>query len=82
MNVWRLNINTDAKHGIDARRFCIDRNILGLGWPIEANGPVDWAIYEKKATETYYNDGDRGWWPAVNAIRNRMTEGNLCWTRD
>lgn len=26
--------------------------------------------------------GDNGWWPAVNAIDNRMKDGDFCWTRD
>lgn len=74
--------NPDANPGIDARRFCIERGILGLGWPVDAPGPLDWAAYEGLGTTTYYNQGDKGWWPAVNAIHNRMQEGDLCWTRD
>ena len=33
MNLWRINIKTDAAEGVDPRRFCLDRNILGVGWP-------------------------------------------------
>ena len=82
MNIWRLTISTDANPGIDARKFCIERSILGLGWPVEARSPLDWATYEELGTTTYYDLGDKGWWPAANAIHNRMKEGDLCWTRD
>lgn len=37
--IWRLNIKTDADEGVDPRMFCIDRNILGIGWPVDS--PVD-----------------------------------------
>ena len=82
MNIWRLTINTDASEGIDPRKFCIERNILGVSWPVVATGPLDWNTYEKLGTKQYYDEGDKGWWPAVNAIHNRMQEGDLCWTRD
>jgi hypothetical protein len=79
---WRLNIKTGASEGINPRRFCIDRNILGVGWPVDADGEVDWERYYKLGEETYYKRGDKGWWPAVNAIKNRMQINDLCWTRD
>ena len=82
MNIWRLTISTDAKEGVDPREFCIDRSILGVGWPVAASDPLDWETYERLGTEEYYNREDKGWWPALNAIRNRMREGDLCWTRD
>ena len=82
MNVWLLTISTDAKEGIDPRKFCIDRGILGVGWPVTASDPLDWEIYERLGTDEYYNREDKGWWPALNAIGNRMQEGDLCWTRD
>lgn len=80
--VWRLNIKTAASHGIDPRRFCIDRQILGVGWPVDYEGEVDWDTYYKLAEELYYNQGYNGWWPALNAIKNRMQLDDLCWTRD
>jgi len=80
--VWRLNIKTGASEGIDPRMFCINNNILGVGWPVEFDGGVDWDTYYKLAEETYYKKGDKGWWPAVNALKNRMKVNDLCWTRD
>ena len=82
MNIWRLTISTDAKEGVDPRKFCFEGNILGVGWPVVAASPLDWGSYERLGTQEYYDRGDKGWWPAVNAIRNRMKVGDLCWSRD
>jgi len=45
--VWRLNIKIAASEGIDPRMFCINNNILGVGWPVEFDGEVDWNTYYK-----------------------------------
>lgn len=82
MQVWRLNLKTNAAEGIDPRQFCIRNSILGVGCPINCDQPVDWDRYYAIAEEMYYNSGDRGWWPAINAIKNRMEICDLCWTRD
>lgn len=82
MNVWRLTISTNAKDGVDPRRFCFERGILGVGWAVSADGPLDWKTYERLGTAAFYERGDKGWWPALNAIGNRMREGDLCWSRD
>jgi len=81
-SIWRLNIKTGASKGIDSRIFCINNKILGVGWPVEFDGYVDWETYYKLAMESYYNKGDKGWWPAINALKNRMKLNDLCWTRD
>jgi hypothetical protein len=82
VRVWRLNIKPDASEGVDPRLFCITNNILGVGWAVECDEPVDWDKYYALAEDVYYNKGDRGWWPAVNALKNRMNINDLCWTRD
>ena len=80
--VWRINIKPDAEEGVDPRAFCLKHKILGVGWPVDESTPLDWNTYEKLGNETYYEKGDKGWRPAVNAIHNRMSIGDLCWTRD
>ena len=80
--VWRINIKTAASEGVDPRIFCIKNNILGIGWQVDYDGEINWDIYNNLATEEYYNQGDNGWWPAINAIKNRMKINDLCWTRD
>ena len=82
MTIWRLNINPEAGDDIDPRKFCIDKRILGVGWQVDKHKPLDWNAYEELGTKEYYDKGDNGWWPAVNAIGNRMECGDLCWTRD
>lgn len=83
MNIWRLTISPSSKEGIDPRRFCIDNNILGVGWGVDTDddGTLDWDTYVQLGRERYYPK-DNGWWPAVNAIGNRMEVNDLCWTRD
>ncbi len=81
--IWRLNIKPDAEENIDPRKFCIDKNILGIGWPVDLDEPLDWNDYYVAGKKKYREEkGDKGWWPAVNAIRNRMEINDLCWTRD
>ena len=80
--IWRLNIKPAAEENVDPRKFCIDRSILGIGWSVDRDAPLDWKIYEELGTKKYYNNEDKGWWPAVNAIGIRMEINDLCWTRD
>ncbi len=80
-NVWRLNIKTAAKRGVDPRRFCLERNILGLGWKVNQSGIVKWDEYIAEAHEKYKGRG-RSFTAAINALKHRMKIGDLCWTRD
>lgn len=81
--LWRINISPAARDGADPRAFCFGRGIVGFGWPVEANtANLSWTQYEELATELYYNADDHGWWPAANALYNRMRIGDLVWSRD
>jgi hypothetical protein len=82
--IWRLNIKTASVNNIDPRQFCIERKILGIGWAVDVDNvdTIDWDTYYKSAQDEYYNKGDKGWWPAINAVKNRMVLNDLCWTRD
>lgn len=81
-NVWRINLKPNADEGIDSRMFCINNGILGVGWQVDCEGDLDWETYYQRATEEYYKRGDKSWWPALNAIKNRMAINDLCWTRN
>lgn len=82
-SIWRLHIKPAAKEGVDPFEFCIKEKILGLGWKAstsDENESLDWDSYCQLAQKSY--GGDRSWWPAVNAIRNKMKMDDLCWSRD
>lgn len=81
--VWRLNIKTAAEETVDPRKFCIEKQILGVGWPVYIPINNDWDAYYQEAQRIYEKEmRDKGWWPAANALRFRMKINDLCWTRD
>ena len=83
MTIWRIHIKTAAEAGIDPVQFCIDKKIVGVGWPIDTNRKthISWDEYYPKAETAYYPEY-KGWWPAVNAMYNYMSKDDLIWTRD
>ena len=81
LTIWRLNIKPDAVEGVDPRRFCFEKGILGIGWPVDADGPLDWDTYINLGEKEYQGDGHKAWLAAANAIGN-MAINDLCWTRD
>lgn len=78
--VWRINIKPAAAQGIDPRQFCLSSGCLGVGWPVSDAASLQWEAYVEQGRTTYSHDN--GWWPALNALGNRMALGDLCWTRD
>jgi hypothetical protein len=81
MNTWRINLKPGSANGIDPRKLCINKGIVGVGWQIDwEQEPILWETYEKEATEMYYNKGDKSWWPALNAIYYRIKKDDLIWT--
>ena len=81
MKVWRLNIKTAAKSGVNPRQFCLKNNFLGVGYAISQTGEVDWQSYIKEAKVKYKGWG-RSFTAAINAVKHRMNINDLCWTRD
>lgn len=75
--VWRINLKPG---GIRTQSFCLERGVLGVGWPVEAGDlPLSWTSYYELGKTKY---GDRGWNRALNALKNRIQVNDLCWTRD
>ena len=66
--------------------FCIERHILGIGWPVDsrvdADTPLNLDTYYARGLKKYYENDDNGWRPAVNAILYGLEINDLCWTRD
>jgi hypothetical protein len=89
MNVWRLHLRTK---GADLEKvppeervkFCIERGVLGVGWRVDTDKPsLTWDEYFLKSGQIYRDERkDKGWRPAINAIKNKMREGDLCWMRN
>lgn len=79
--IWRLNLKTAAKNGVDPRKFCLERNILGVGWKVEKTGSVTWDDYIAEASLKYKSKG-RSFSVAIKALKSRMQINDLCWTRD
>lgn len=81
ITIWRLNIKPDAVEGVDPRKFCFEKGILGIGWQVHTDGPLDWDTYVSLGEKEYPGDGHKSWRAAANAIHN-MAINDLCWTRD
>ena len=83
MNIWRINLKPGSANGIDPRKLCLTKGIVGVGWQINyQTEPIDWTTYESEAIKAYYNNGDKSWKPALNAIYYKMEIDDLIWTRD
>ena len=35
MNLWRLQTNTDSKNGLKIANYCIENNVLAMGWSLK-----------------------------------------------
>ena len=81
--VWRINLLPSGR-SVDARRFCLENDIVGVGWPVkDLPSGATWEEYSSRADQLYRQRLNRkGWWPALRALHNRMRVGNLVWTRD
>jgi len=79
-NIWRINLKPSAEENIDPREFCLSNGCVGVGWGIGSRVQPTWEEYENEAKVIYPED--RGWWPALNVIKHRMFENDICWTRD
>ncbi|MFS0862106.1 hypothetical protein [Fredinandcohnia sp. 179-A 10B2 NHS] len=79
--VWRINIKTASQPDIDPREFAIQNGYIGVGWAVDGEC-YDWETYMNLANGTYGKKGYKGWWPAINAVKNKMKVNDLCWTRD
>ena len=83
MNIWRINLKSS---GTNPHEFCLTRDIVGIGWPVQDLGKnLIWEEYIKLAEqEKYFNDPSKkkAWKAAINALKQRMKTYDLVWTRD
>lgn len=84
--LWRINIKPDSKDILKAQRFCINKNILAVGWEVEKI-PKSIEEYKKLSEKKFKNPDEwkelshKSWATAINAVYG-MEEDDLCWTRD
>ena len=76
MTLWRIHIKPN---GPNPAKFCFDRKVLGVGWPVESHGPLEWDAYYRLGEAEY---GDSSWRSNLKAIHAGMKYGDLCWARD
>lgn len=58
--IWRLHTKPEAED-VDPGAFCIEKGILGIGWPVEPDVDLmDWDTYHSRGIEEYYNKGEKG----------------------
>lgn len=80
MNIWRINLKSASRNSVNPRQFCLQNNIVGVGWRIdEETKTLSWNEYHSQASKIY---GDKSWKAALNAIKNRIKIDDLIWTRD
>lgn len=83
MTIYRLKLFTSKSgHEKEDRNYCIDNNIMAIGWPI--NGVKDIDTYQKKAKEhKNYSDNmnlKRGLMVSLNALKD-IKKGDFVWTQ-
>ena len=80
--IWRLKAKSPRPNEPDPSTFCIENDLVGFGFPVDpAEDLLAWEVYYRRGLETYHNKGISEWQPAVEAIRKRMSVGDLCWAR-
>ena len=80
--LWRAHLRPDADAAA-AYRFCVERDVVGFGWPVRAGAPLTRQQYDALASLSYGppSRDNRGWIGAINAIDDHMSNGDLCWIR-
>jgi hypothetical protein len=79
MTVWRLHIRPDANRSADPVQFCLDRNVIGIGWSVEPS-PKSREEYLEKGRAKY--QGSKGWKQAATAIIDSMKQDDIVWFRN
>lgn len=78
MNVYMIHIRPrggEANHELSSE-YCLNNNVLGVGWGVKAESGIDWEEY-KQLAEKEYGDINR-----VQYLYERLTKDDFIWTRD
>ena len=76
MNLWRIQLKPAAVKNIDVTKFCVDRGLVGAGWPVES-APLSSEDYLRQA-KIRYGQGSKG----VSAFVKRIQKGDFVWVRN
>ena len=76
--IFRLNIKPGAQPGVDPKTFCFERQVAGMGWPVNApaDADLDWESYRQLAAAAY---PDGSWTPVITL--HDIPVGGVIWTR-
>lgn len=87
VRVWRMNLRPGgSKKGYDTTKYCIDNNLLGIGWRIEPDREYPnhkaYVAAARPWIERYYAkkigpNEVRNWIAASTSI-NSMQKGDFC----
>ena len=82
MNLWILNIRTASAPGTNPKAFCLDRGIMGVGWPVYTTRD---SLTEKqilKLARTRYAGGGKKFPGGLRAMVEVVQIDDLVWLRD
>ena len=81
--VWRAHLRPEGIEPIAAHTFCIERDIVGAGWAVNANAPLAEDEYRALANVVHGEPArdNRRWVGAINALAVHMVRDDLCWVR-
>lgn len=81
LDLWRINLKPDAATGINVAEFCFDRNIVGIGWPVDGKPATKDGYYQLSEQVQREPNQRRSWAAAANAFLDQLKPGDLIWAR-
>ncbi len=81
LDLWRINLKPDAATGINVASFCVDRNIVGIGWQVDGKPTTKDDYYRLSEQINREPSQRRAWAAATNAFLEQLKEGDLIWAR-
>lgn len=78
-NLWRVNLKTDGSNNQIIKKFCFNKGVIAMGWPIYFDTIPTKEEYFKAAENYNYSGGYKS---ACINILDKMKVGDLCISRD
>lgn len=81
-SVYRIHIRPKGEAEPNKSfKYCLDNQVLGLGWQVDAHSSISWEEYINKAKEKYDKYG-KNELSRVMYFYENLKENDLIWTRD